>query len=142
MWFSKQADMVKKVVSTMPVHFQVAYKVSSTSEHTLTICNSEVFYVPRRFVGDFVDLVGLVGNFKMHHKVAIPMFFMAMDLPQQFDFVFSKMVYKPEVLSANSSNSYSAQVPAIYPWTVSNEVEFLELIRLMAAGDPLLMELV
>ena len=135
--------MVKKVVSTMPVHFQVSYKSSITSEQTLTLCNSEVFFVPRQFVGDFVDLVGLVGNFKMHHKVAIPMFFTAMDLPQQFDSVFSKMIYKPKALYANtSSNYYSALVPAIYPWTVSDEVDFLELIRLMAAGDPLLMELV
>ncbi|PON57534.1 hypothetical protein TorRG33x02_293720 [Trema orientale] len=142
MWFSKQAGMVKKVVSTMPAHLQVSYKASSTSEQSLTICSSEVFYIPRQFVGDFVDLVGLVGNFKMHYRVAIPMFFMAMDLPQQFDSAFSKMIYKADVLSTNSSNSYSAQVPAVYPWTVSNEVDFLELIRVMAAGDPLLMELV
>ncbi|PON74256.1 hypothetical protein PanWU01x14_050880 [Parasponia andersonii] len=142
MWFSKQAGMVEKVVSTMPAHLQVSYKSSSTSEQSLTMCSSEVFYIPRQFVGDFVDLVGLVGNFKMHYRVAIPMFFMAMDLPQQFDSAFSKMIYKPDVLSSNSSNSYSAQVPAVYPWTVSNEVDFLELIRVMAAGDPLLMELV
>ncbi|KAF4365489.1 hypothetical protein G4B88_025668 [Cannabis sativa] len=141
-WFSKQARMVKKVVSTMPAHLQVSYKASSTGEKSLTICSSEVFYIPRAFVGDFVDLVGLVGNFNMHYKVAIPMFFTAMDSPQQFDNVFFKMIYKPELLSSNSSRSYSAQVPAVYPWTVSNEVGFVELIRVMAAGDPLLMELV
>ena len=134
--------MVKKVVSTMPAHLQVSYKASGTSEQSLIICNSEVFYVPERLVGDFIDLVGLVGNFRMHYKVAIPMFFTAMDSPQQFDSAFSKMIYKPEVLFGNSSTSYSAQVPAVYPWTVSNEVDFLELIRVMAAGDPLLMELV
>lgn len=134
--------MVKKVVSTMPAHLQVSYKASSLSEQSLTICSSEVFYVPQRFVGDFVDLVSLVGNYKLHYKVAVPMFFMAMDSPQQFDSAFSKMIYKPEVLYSNSSNSYSAQVPAIYPWVVSNEVDFVELIRVMAAGDPLLMELV
>ncbi|KAL5543475.1 hypothetical protein UlMin_007259 [Ulmus minor] len=141
-WFSKQADMVKKVVSSMPVHFQVSYKESSTSDQSLTICSSEVFYIPRNFVGDFVDLVSLVGHFNIHQKVAIPMFFMAMDLPEKFDPILSTMIYKPETLSGNSSISYSAQVPALHPWTVSNEVGFLKLIRVMAAGDPLLMELI
>ncbi|KAL0383544.1 UNVERIFIED_CONTAM: putative glycosyltransferase STELLO2 [Sesamum calycinum] len=87
-WFVKQADMVKKVVATMPAHFQVNYKESVKDQQSLTICNSEVFYVPRHFVPDFVDLVNLVGGLDIHHKVAIPMFFLAMDSPQNFDSVF------------------------------------------------------
>ncbi|KAA8550202.1 hypothetical protein F0562_001886 [Nyssa sinensis] len=82
LWFSKQADIVKKVVSTMPVHFQFNYKESRPSEKGLAICGSEVFYIPRRFVGDFADLVDLVGNLEIHHRIAVPMFFMAMDSPQ------------------------------------------------------------
>ncbi|XP_050386271.1 probable glycosyltransferase STELLO2 [Argentina anserina] len=140
-WFSKQADMVKKVVSNMPVHLQVNYKESNTSKQSLMICNAEVFYIPRQFVGDFVDLVGLVGKFGIHTKVAVPMFFMAMDLPYNYDSVLSTMIYRPEASSSNYSNIYSAQVPAVYPWTVSSESEFIELIRSMATGDPLLMEL-
>ncbi|XP_062001560.1 probable glycosyltransferase STELLO2 [Rosa rugosa] len=140
-WFSKQADMVKKVVSTMPVHLQVNYRESSTSKQSLMICNLEVFYIPRQFVGDFVDLVGLVGKFDIHNKVAMPMFFMAMDLPYNYDSVLNTMIHKPEASLSNSSNIYSAQVPAVYPWTVSSESDFVELIRSMAIGDPLLMEL-
>lgn len=141
-WFLKQADMVKKVVSTMPVHFQVSYKESSTSEQSLILCSSEVFYVPRHFVGDFVDLVGLVGDLEIHHKVAVPMFFMAMDSLRNFDSVLSTMIYRTEALSNNSLTFYSAQVPAMYPWNVSSEPDFIKLIRIMATGDPLLMELV
>lgn len=140
-WFVKQADLVKKVVATMPVHFQVNYKESVKSEQSLTICSSELFYVPRHFVVDFVDLVNLVGNLDIHHKVAIPMFFMAMDSQKNFDPVFYSMIYEKQ-LPANSTTFYSAEVAAIHPWNITSEEEFIKLIRIMAAGDPLLMELV
>ncbi|KAF3666552.1 hypothetical protein T459_13634 [Capsicum annuum] len=140
-WFVKQADAVKKVVATMPVHLQVNYKETTKGDDTLTICNSEIFYVPRRFVSDFVDLVNLVGKLDMHHKVAVPMFFTAMDSPQNFDSVLNSMVYKNKP-PGNLTTIYSAEAPAIHPWKVSSEQEFIKLIRVMAAGDPLLMELV
>lgn len=138
-WFLKQAEMVKKVVNTMPAHFQVNYKEAVKSSHTITICNSEVFYVPRRFVEDFIDLVNLVGNLDIHQKVAVPMFFMSMDSPRNFDSVLNNMIFKKKA-PANST-IYSAQVAAVRPWNVSSEQEFIKLIRIMAEGDPLLMEL-
>lgn len=141
-WFVKQAELVKKVVSTMPVHLQVNYKESGPTDQSIALCGSEVFYVPRRFVQDFVDLVDLVGDLDIHQKIAVPMFFMAMDLPQNFDTLLNKMVYKTGASSTNSLKLYSAQVPAVHPLAVSTESEFIKLIRLMAAGDPLLMELV
>lgn len=140
-WFVKQADVVKKVVATMPVHLQVNYKESMKNDETLTLCSSEIFYIPRRFVSDFVDLVNLVGNLDMHHKIAVPMFFMAMDSPQNFDSVLNSMIYKKKP-QGNLTTFYSAEAPAIHPWKVSSEQEFIKLIRVMAAGDPLLMELV
>ncbi|KAK6941828.1 STELLO-like [Dillenia turbinata] len=140
-WFSKQAEMVNQVVSTMPAHFQVSYKESAKDEKSLMICNSELFFIPRHFVSDFIDLVNLVGDLEIHHKVAIPMIFVAMDSPQNFDPVFSTMKYKQKPPPVNST-FYSAQVPAVHPWTVSSEQEFIKLIRIMAEGDPLLMELV
>ncbi|KAB1222346.1 hypothetical protein CJ030_MR2G025526 [Morella rubra] len=140
-WFSKQADMVKTVVSSMPVHLQVSYKESVTNEQSITICSSEVFYIPRRFVADFVDLVNLVGSLEIHQKVAIPMFFVSMDSPQNFDPVLGTMIYKEKRPANNSSALYSAQVPAVHPWSVTSEQDFIKLIRIMAEGDPLLMEL-
>lgn len=140
-WFVKQADVIKKVVATMPVHLQVNFKESMKNDETLTLCSSEIFYIPRRFVSDFVDLVNLVGNLDMHHKVAVPMFFMAMDSPQNFDSVLNSMIYKKKS-QGNLTTFYSAEAPAIHPWKVSSEQEFIKLIRVMAAGDPLLMELV
>uniref|UniRef100_A0A2N9F3M7 Uncharacterized protein n=1 Tax=Fagus sylvatica TaxID=28930 RepID=A0A2N9F3M7_FAGSY len=141
-WFSKQADMVNKVVSSMQVHLQVNYKESITDGQSITICSSEVFYIPRRFVADFVELVNLVGSLEIHQKVAIPMFFLSMDSPQNFDPVLSTMIYKKEPPTNNSSTLYSAQAAAIHPWNVSSEQDFIKLIRIMAEGDPLLMELV
>lgn len=137
----KQADTVNKLVATMPAHFQVNYKESVKDSQDLIICNSEVFYVPRRFVPDFIDLVNLVGDLDIHHKVAAPMFFLAMDSPQNYDSVFNSMRYKQK-LQSNSTSFYSAEAPAVHPWKVSDEQDFIKLIRTMAAGDPLLMELV
>lgn len=141
-WFSKQADMVKKVVSMMQAHFQVNYKESITESQSIAIYSSEVFYIPRRFVADFVELVNLVGGLEIHQKVAIPMFFVSMDSPQNFDPVLSSMIYKQKPPTNNSSTLYSAQATAVHPWNVSSEQDFIKLIRIMAEGDPLLMELV
>ncbi|GFP92227.1 hypothetical protein PHJA_001366800 [Phtheirospermum japonicum] len=140
-WFTKQANMVKKVVATMPAHLQVNYKEGAKDHKSLIICNSEVFYIPRHFAPDFADLVSLVGDLDIHHKVAIPMFFLAMDSPQNFDNVFDSMRYKQK-LQSNSTSFYSAKAPAVHPWNVSTEQDFIKLVRIMAAGDPLLMELV
>ncbi|WCJ33465.1 hypothetical protein M5689_014825 [Euphorbia peplus] len=140
-WFGKQAEMVKKVVESMPVHFQVNYKDSMKSDQSITICSSEIFYVPRQLVADFADLVSLVGDLRIHQKVAIPMFFVSMDSSQNFDSVLSTMVYKKKLPAANST-LYSAEAPAVHPWNVSSEQDFIKLVRLMAEGDPLLMELV
>ena len=140
-WHSKQAEMVKEIVNTMPAHFQVNYKEAAKSDQALTICSSELFFIPKRFVDDFADLVALVGDLEIHHKVATPMFFLAMDSPQNFDPVLNTMIYKKKPPTANST-LYSAQAPAVHPWSVSSEQEFIKLIRVMATGDPLLMELV
>ncbi|GFY92220.1 transmembrane protein, putative [Actinidia rufa] len=102
------ASMVKKVVSTMPVHFQVNYKESGPSDRSLTICSSEVFYIPRHFVSDLIDLVDLVGSLEIHHKVEVSMFFMAMDSPQNFDSVLGTMIYEAPARPSNSSHLYSA----------------------------------
>ncbi|CAF2123655.1 BnaA03g19610D [Brassica napus] len=143
-WFSTQAELVKRTVSTMPAHFQVNYKeAAKNSQDTLTVCSSEVFYVPKRLVTDFNDLVELVGDMDLHYKVAVPMFFMSMDSPQNFDPVLGSMVYKRKSSSFNSSLSlYSAQAPAVHPWSISSEQDFIKLVGQMAEGDPLLMELV
>ncbi|KAK1386622.1 putative glycosyltransferase STELLO1 [Heracleum sosnowskyi] len=140
-WLVQQAEMVKKVVATMPVHFQVSYKESMKSDMTLAVCSSEVFYIPRRSVADYIDLVNLIGHLDMHQKVAIPMIFLAMDSSDNFDSIFNSMVYKRKQPS-NSSTFYSAEAAAVHPWNVSSEQDFIKLIRIMAAGDPLLMELV
>lgn len=142
-WFVQQATMVKKVVDTLPVHLQVSYKESAV-EDELIICSSEIFYLPHRFANDFADLVGLVGDLNIHHKVAVPLFFLAMDSVQNFDSdALSRVVYEKALPSNGSSLSYyTAKAPAVHPLKVQNEPDFIKLVQVMASGDPLLMELV
>ncbi|CAL0317072.1 unnamed protein product [Lupinus luteus] len=140
-WISHQASMVQKVVSMMPAQYQVSYKETIGNDKNLLICSSEVFFVPRRFISDFVDLVNLVGDLEIHQTVAIPMLFVSMDSQQNFDSVLDTTIYKQNH-HTNASTLYSAKVPAVHPLNVSSEQDFIKLIRIMAEGDPLLMELV
>ncbi|CAL4893373.1 unnamed protein product [Urochloa decumbens] len=142
-WFVKQGALVKQVIGNSPVHFQTNYK-ENIGEDKIAFCGSELFYVPHRFVEDFGDLVGLVGNLDLHHKIAVPMFFMAMDSPQNFDSdALAGTVFKTELpANATFSTIYTAQAPAVFPVKVMNEIDFIKVIRLMSKGDPLLMELV
>ncbi|KAG6520460.1 probable glycosyltransferase STELLO1 [Zingiber officinale] len=142
-WHVSQTNLVKKIADNFPVHLQTSYKESVT-EGKLLICSSEIFYIPQRFVTDFSDLVGIVGDLHIHHRIAMPVFFLAMDSQENFDSkALATVVYRTRP-QANDSfmSSYTAQAPAVYPLKVRNEYDFIKLIRAMASGDPLLLELV
>ena len=47
---------------------------------------------------DFVELVNLVGDLEIHQKVAIPMFFVSLDSPQNFDPVLVSFLFASSVL--------------------------------------------
>ncbi|THU63510.1 hypothetical protein C4D60_Mb01t16560 [Musa balbisiana] len=142
-WHLNQGNLVKKIVDNFPVHFQTSYK-ESTTDGRLVICSSEIFYVPQRLVTDFVDLVGIVGDLQIHHKIAVPMFFLAMDALENLDSsALATVVYRTNLMANDSITSYyTAQVPAVYPLKVQTENDFVKLVRLLASGDPLLLELV
>jgi hypothetical protein len=142
-WFVKQGSMVKQVIGSSPVHFQTNYK-ESMGEDKIAFCGSELFYIPRQFVEDFGDLVGLVGDLELHHKVAVPMFFLAMDSPKNFDSdALAGTVFRSNLVGNETFSSiYTAHAPAVFPVKVQNEIDFIKLIRVMSTGDPLLMELV
>ncbi|KAF2289406.1 hypothetical protein GH714_035982 [Hevea brasiliensis] len=139
-WHGKQAEMVKKVVGSMPVHFQVNYKDAMKSDQSVTICSSEIFYIPHHYVADFVDLVSLWMIWKSITKLPyLCSFFQWIRL--RILTLLSTMLYKRKPPSTNST-IYSARAPAIHPWNVSSEQDFIKLVRIMAEGDPLLKELV
>ncbi|CAN6485468.1 unnamed protein product [Victoria cruziana] len=134
------AEILRKIIDTLPVHFQANYKENVGNEK-FVVCSANIFYVPRRFVGDFIDLVGHVGDQNLHQKLAVPMFFLAMDSPSNFDSeAFRSMVYRIGKAS-DPSSFYSVQASAVHPWAVSDDSEFMKLIGAMSSGDPLLLEL-
>ena len=142
-WFVNQGDMVKKAVGSFPSHYQAIYK-RSVGEDTIIHCSSEIFYVPRQHTGDFSNLVKIIGNLDIHHTVAVPMLFLAMDLPSNFEpRALANLVYRTNLPSNTTfSTIYTAEAHAVYPMKVQNEVDFVNLIRVMASGDPFLMELI
>ncbi|CAM0907123.1 unnamed protein product [Alopecurus aequalis] len=142
-WFVNQGDMVKKAVGSFPSHYQANYK-RSVGEDTIVHCSSEIFYVPRQYTGGFSHLVKVIGNLDIHHTVAVPMLFLAMDLPSNFEpRALGKLVYKTNLPSNTTfSTIYTAEAHAVYPMKVQNEMDFVNLIKVMASGDPFLMELI
>lgn len=135
--------MVKKAIASFPFQYQANYK-RSVGEDKIIHCNSEIFYIPRSHIGDFSYLVQAIGSLDIHHSIAIPMLFLAMDLPSNFESkALTKLIYRTNVPSnATFATIYTAQAHAVYPMKVQNEIDFVELIRVMASGDPFLMELI
>uniref|UniRef100_A0ACD5YSQ2 Uncharacterized protein n=1 Tax=Avena sativa TaxID=4498 RepID=A0ACD5YSQ2_AVESA len=142
-WFRNQGDMVKKAVGSFPFRYQDNYK-RSVAEDTIIHCSSEIFYVPRQYTGHFSNLVKVIGNLDIHHTVAVPMLFLAMDLPSNFEpRALGKLVYMTNLPSNTTfSTIYTAEAHAVYPMKVQNEMDFVSLIRVMASGDPFLTELI
>lgn len=142
-WFVNQGDMVKKAVSNFPPHYQSNYR-RSVGENKITHCGSEIFYIPQRHIGDFSYLVKAIGSLDIHHSFAVPLLFLAMDSPSNFESkALTKIVYRADLPSNTTfATIYSAEAHAVYPSKVRNEMEFVKLIRVMASGDPFLKELV
>lgn len=142
-WFTNQRDMVKKAVGSFPFHYQANYK-RSVGEDKIIHCSSEIFYIPQRYTGVFSSLVKVTGNLDIHHTIAVPMLFLAMDLPSNFEpKALGKLVYRTNLPSNTTFSAiYTAEAHAVYPMKVQNEIDFVNLIRVMASGDPFLLELV
>ncbi|CAL5085154.1 unnamed protein product [Urochloa decumbens] len=142
-WFVNQGDMVKKAVGNFPPYYQTNYR-RSVGENKIIHCSSEIFYIPQQHIGDFSYLVKAIGSLDIHHTFAVPMVFLAMDSPSNFESkALTKLVYRADLPSNTTFASiYSAEAHAVYPLKVRNEMEFVKLIRVMASGDPFLMELV
>lgn len=142
-WFMNQGNMVKKAVGSFPAHYQANYK-RSVGEDKIIHCSSEIFYIPRRYTGDFSYLVKVIGNLDIHHTVGVPMLFLAMDAPSNFEpKALGKLAYRTNLPSDTTFSAiYTPEAHAVYPMKVQNEIDFVNLIRVMASGDPFLMELV
>ncbi|CAN6334058.1 unnamed protein product [Urochloa humidicola] len=82
-WFVKQGALVKQVIGNSPVHFQTNY-IRKTWAKRRSHYVAHTLLCVWRFVEDFSDLVGLVGGLDLHHKIAVPMFFLAMDSTSKF----------------------------------------------------------
>ncbi|TVU37465.1 hypothetical protein EJB05_10781 [Eragrostis curvula] len=142
-WFVNQGDMVKKAVGNFPLHYQDHYK-RNVGENKIIRCSSEVFYIPQRHVSGFSHLVKVIGSLDIHHSIAVPMLFLAMDSTSNFEpKAFTKLVYRANLPSNTTfSTIYTTEAHAVYPVKIKNEVDFVKLIRVMSSGDPFLMELI
>lgn len=140
-WYHKSSvkRTLRKIISSLPVHFQITYRENMDDKH-FVVSNADIFYIPQRLVEDFVDLVGLGLKAKLHQELAVPLFLLAMDTLDNFDSeAFSSVVYKTDDY-ANSDNIYSDEVHVVHPWRATNQRELLRLMKSMASGDPLLLE--
>ena len=137
-WYQKSSvkRTAKNMVKSLPVHFRVTYRENIDDSHYV-VSKSDVFYVPRRLVGDFVDLVALGLQAKLHQELAIPLFFLCMEHIDNYDSeAFSHVVYGID----SNSVTYMAEAHIVSPLKARDQHELLHVMKYMAAGDPLLLE--
>jgi hypothetical protein len=137
-WYQKSSvkRTVKNTVKSLPVHFRITYRENMDNGH-YAVSTSDAFYVPRRLVADFVDLVGLAAQAKLHQELAIPLFFLCMEHIENYDMeAFSHVVYE----SDSNSTVYTAEAHIVSPLQARDQHQLLRIMKYMAAGDPLLLE--
>lgn len=136
-WYLQKSakQSVKTMVKHLPVEFRIPYRENIDDKH-FVVSKSEVFYIPRRLVEDFVALVPLAVQAKLQQELAIPLIFLAMDHLDNFDSeAFSTVIYK-----TGSDAVYSAEAHVVRPLKATNQRELLRIMKAMASGDPLLLE--
>lgn len=136
-WYLQKVakQSVKAMVKRLPVEFRLPYRENIDDKH-FVVSKSEVFYIPRRLVEDFASLVPLAMQAKLQQELAIPLMFLAMDHLDNFDSeAFSSVVYK-----TGSDAVYSAEAHVVRPLKAINQRELLRIMKGMASGDPLLLE--
>lgn len=144
-WYLSKGNKngVKKLVSRLPVEYRTTYKETMDDDH-FVVSTSDVFYLPRRYVDDFVALVPMAAKVKLHRDLALPMMFMAMENVNGFDaFAFSsvkELSEKEEV--EDPAIAYTPGWHAVFPWAARSDVELYRIIKAMSAGDPSLADII
>jgi hypothetical protein len=133
---------VKKLLSQLPVEYRTNYREVMDDGH-FTVSTSDVYYVPARYIDDFSALARLAGKVKLHQDLALPLLFMAMDNPHNFDgYAFSKTrILSDSDVKEDPALIYTPNWHIIYPWVASSEPELYRIIKAMSAGDPTLSEI-
>jgi hypothetical protein len=133
---------VKKLVSRLPVEYRTNYRTVMDDDHFM-VSSSKVYYVPRRYIDDFSTLAGLAGKQKLNSALALPLFFVAMENPENFDtyaFNNTRSLSESEV-KEGPALIYTPNWHIMYPWKASSEFELYRIIKAMSAGDPSLSEI-
>lgn len=144
-WYLSKGNKngVKKTVSRLPVEYRTTYKETMDDDH-FVVSTSDIYYLPRRLVDDFAALVPLAAKVKLHRDLALPLMFMAMDNPENFDahaFSSTKQLSQKEEID-DPAIAYTPSWHAVYPWAASSDVELYRIIKAMSAGDPSLADII
>lgn len=134
---------VKKTVSRLPVEYRTTYKETMDDNH-FVVCSSDVFYLPRRYIDDFAALVPLASKVKLHRDLALPMIFMAMDKPSNFDdYAFSSIKHLSEKEEIDDpAIAYTPAWHVVFPWAATSDIELYRIVKAMSAGDPSLADII
>ncbi|XP_002984603.2 probable glycosyltransferase STELLO2 [Selaginella moellendorffii] len=138
-WFLKSSikRTVTKTIYNLPDKLKATYR--ETMDDTKFIhSSSDFFYIPKRLVDDFKDLASVGVQNKLAHELAMPLFFLAMDRPSQFDSrAFAKVAYVPG--GEDPTSHYSIDLNVLYPWRAATEEDLFHIIKALSVGDHLLL---
>nr|PNR36429.1 hypothetical protein PHYPA_022280 [Physcomitrium patens] len=133
---------VKKTVSRLPVEYRTTYKETMDDDH-FVVCSSDIFYLPRRYINDFAAIVPLAAKVKLHRDLALPLIFMALDKPSNFDaHAFSSIKQLSEEEKVDSAIAYTPAFHVVFPWAATSDIELYRIIKAMSAGDPSLVDII
>lgn len=136
--YRKQAQ--EALFSLPPKYEQQYFK----STHGMAVYHKRVcdlFFVPRRHFAAFEVLIPKVFKAGLISELAIPMAFLAMEAPEEWDPILDEMEYNWELmwrtnLSYNPRDHWRPGLPAYHPWKVKTEEGKKQLLRAIAAADP------
>ncbi|CAM6120954.1 unnamed protein product [Calypogeia fissa] len=124
---------------SLPPDFRKAYR-KSIGETFYVMSPSDVFYVPKRYVTNFITLITPMSQAGLPQELAIPMIFLALDKPENYESsALSNMIYIDEKrlkkLGGDRALFYKSDVDAVCPWRATSEDELAQLFKTIGKND-------
>ncbi|KAL3693912.1 hypothetical protein R1sor_007563 [Riccia sorocarpa] len=141
-WFYSNATKqgLQKAMKTMPPKFRKSYRKVRNDGHYV-MSPSDLYYVPRKYVDDFITLITPVNNAQLRPEVAIPLIFQAIENPNNYDSsALSTTLYFDETRKFDPAALYRTDLDAVHPWRPTTEAELVRLFKRLGKMDTHLLD--
>ncbi|KAL2634303.1 hypothetical protein R1flu_005782 [Riccia fluitans] len=141
-WFhsDETKQRLQKAIKNMPPKFRQSYRKVRNDGHYV-MSPSDLYYVPRKYVDDFITLITPVNDAQLRPEVAIPLIFQAIENPNNYDpSALSKMLYFDEKRKFDPAALYRTDLEAVHPWRPTTEAELVRIFKSLGKIDTHLLD--